>query len=291
MTSYQGFEMFSRLRIYGELIKFEHTLFALPFAYMALLLTQKSIPPLNVWLLITLAMVGGRTAGMALNRIIDREIDARNPRTATRPIPKGLVSVGQAWALTAASLALLVWSAWRLNPICAWLSPIVVILLTLYPYMKRWSWLTHFVLGAVYFCIPPAVWLATVKVISWEAIFLGCAMGTWVTGFDILYTLQDMEIDRGQGLHSIPVRFGPALALRISAMLHLQTIVWLVGAGWLISLNWVYWVGVAGTAGLLIYEHQLLSPTDYSKLNQAFFTVNGFVSVWLFFIVLVSVTI
>lgn len=281
---------FWRIRDYADLVKFEHSIFALPFAYTALILAERQVPPLATWWWITLAMVGGRTAGMGLNRIIDREIDARNPRTAVREIPSGKVTVSQAWVLVILSLGALVGSAWILNPWCALVSPLIVGLLVLYPYMKRWSWLTHAVLGAVYFCIPTGVWLATLKVISWESILLGCAMGTWVMGFDILYTLQDYQSDLKENLHSIPVRFGPAKALGISAFLHVQTVIGMVAVGWIMGLNWIYGVGVAGVGGLLWYEHRLLSPQDYSKINQAFFTVNGLVSFWIFFIVLLSIT-
>jgi len=267
----------------------EHTIFALPFAYMALLLAcRKQLPPPRLWILITLAMVGGRTAGMALNRIIDQEIDARNPRTAGREIPSGQVTVGQAWGLAGFGVLTLLWAAWRLHPICAWLAPILVILLTVYPYAKRWTWAAHGFLGLIYFCIPPAVWLAAVQVISWTAVFLGLAMGTWVTGFDILYSLQDWEFDKSQGLQSIPVRFGPVVALGISAALHLQTLVWLGGVGWILGLGWAYWIGILVTGAFLWHEHRLVAPDDLSRLNQAFFTVNGFISVWLLFVVWVS---
>lgn len=278
----------ARMRMYANFVKVEHSIFALPFAYMALLLAAPETGSWREWGLITLAMVGGRSAGMALNRIIDREIDARNPRTASREIPSGKISVTHAWIFSGASLVMLVWSAWQLNPVCAWVSPIIVFLLTLYPYMKRISWLTHFVLGAVYFCIPTGVWLAVTDQVTFASVFLGLAMGTWVAGFDVLYTLQDMESDRKERLHSIPVRFGPVIALGISSFLHLQTILWLTGVGWLLHLGVVYWIGVAGTAALLWFEHRLLTPQDYSRLNQAFFTLNGCISFWLFFIVLIS---
>lgn len=281
-------DMYSSIKKYAELVKFEHTIFAAPFAYVALVLTGRPLINPRPWVWITLSMVGARTAGMALNRIVDHRLDALNPRTAVRALPQGEVSMIQAWGLVTGAVAALSVAAWELNPGCLVGVPVVVGLMTLYPFMKRWSWLTHEVLGAVYVCIPLAVWWGVTDRMTAASLVLGVAMGSWVAGFDILYTLQDYESDVKNGLHSIPARFGPAVALTISSWHHVVTMMGLASIGWLLHLGMAYGVGIGVVGALLWYEHRLLSPGDYSRLDRAFFTVNGFISVWLFVVVLIS---
>ena len=279
---------FKKIRHFGEMIKFEHTIFALPFAYLGAFLAVQGIPSYSQLLWITLAMVGARTAAMALNRLIDRHIDARNPRTADRHIPRGVLSVTEVWLYVAVSWALLLVSAWQLNPLhqsvplTVKLMPIAVFILTIYPYMKRFSWTCHLVLGIADGLAPAGAWVGVTGRLDLPAILLGLAVATWVAGFDLIYACQDYEFDRDHGIHSVPARFGLKTALVLSGLLHIATIIFLIWTGLVLGLGTLYWGGLIIASVIFIYEHSLVSPSDLSKLNAAFFNMNGVLSVLTF---------
>lgn len=281
----------SKLRILLENIKFEHTIFALPFAYLGMVLARQSLPTLWEFIWVTLAMVGARTAAMSLNRYIDREFDARNPRTAMRPIPAGLLSPRSVLLMALAGLALLLISAAALNPLCLALSPIAVLALTLYSYTKRWTWLCHLALGFTDAIAPAGGWLAVRPEFTPAMLLLAAAVGVWIAGFDIIYACQDVDFDRRTGLYSIPARFGIPVALRLSSLLHMLMVVLLIGVGLLLGLSWLYYVGVGATAALLVYEHKLVPPDDLSRLDIAFFNVNSYIAGVLFIFTLASLLI
>lgn len=272
----------NRLLQFVELVKFEHTIFALPFAYLGAILAYEMIPSFYYWIWITLAMVGARTAGMALNRLIDRCIDANNPRTQDRALPKGLIPIWQVWLLSIASFVLLLFSAYKLNPLCLILSPLAVVLLVGYSWLKRFTWLSHLGIGAVLSCAPIGGWLAIYGKFDIIPMLLGIGVLFWAAGFDLIYATQDVDFDRQNKIYSIPQSFGIENALIVSRFFHVITIITLIIIGGMTSLGLYYWFGVLITAILLIYEHSLVSPTDLSRVNQAFFTINGWVSIGLF---------
>ncbi len=278
-------------RRFASLVKIEHTVFALPFAYIGALLALEDVPSAHDLLWITLAMVGGRSLAMGLNRLIDAEIDSRNPRTAGRELPAGLLSRMQVTAFCALSFALYLISCFQLDPIVRWLWPIPVAGFVIYPYLKRFTWLSHLWLGAVDGLAPMGAWIAITGELPWEAWALGAAVAAWIAGFDFFYSLFDEEIDRREGLHSATVRFGVAGAFWGARLLHVLTVVLLVVVGLGLDLGWPYWLGVATVAGLLVYEHSLVRPGDLRRLDAAFFTVNGVISVAFFAFVLLDVTV
>jgi 4-hydroxybenzoate polyprenyltransferase len=275
-------------RLFVSLVKFEHTIFALPFAYIGAFLAVGEVPAARDLVWITLAMVGARSLAMALNRLVDAGIDARNPRTAARELPRGALASWHVVLFCAASLALFIVAVYQLAPIVHWLWPIPVAAFVVYPYLKRWSWLSHFWLGAVDGLAPVGAWAAITNELPWEAWALGGAVALWVAGFDLLYSLFDLEVDREQGLHSIAARFGPAVAFRLARACHAATVVLLLLAGLGLAVGAFYWLGVTSVAALLAYEHSLVSPRDWSRLDAAFFTVNGIMSVTFFAFVLVD---
>lgn len=264
-----------------DLVKFEHTLFALPFAYMGAFLAAKGHPGWISLGWITLAMVAARTAGMALNRLVDQELDARNPRTANRPLPRGLLKRSQVWVLVAVSLVLLVVSAWKLNMLCLAFTPAAVVLLFAYSYLKRFTWLSHLALGVLLGCAPVGGWIGASGTLSWPPIVLGAAVILWVAGFDIIYACQDVVFDRKEGLHSIPAAFGIPRALAYTRVLHLVTMIMLSAVGIMCHLGPWYFGGLVVAALLLIHEHRIVSPRDLTRLNEAFFNTNGWLSVTL----------
>ena len=272
----------NRIKLFLELVKFEHTIFALPFAYLGGVLAYQGIFHLHYWVWITLTMAGARTAGMALNRLIDREIDAKNPRTANRALPKGLISIWQVNLLVFASLFLLFFSAYKLNSLCLILSPVVVILLVSYSYLKRFTCLTHLGIGLVLACAPIGGWIAIKGSITVLPIVLWAGVCFWTAGFDIIYATQDLGFDQKEGIHSIPASFGLKNALVISRPFHLITIISFILTGILGKMGLFYWVGILAIIPLLIYEHSLISENDLSKVNTAFFSVNSLVSLILF---------
>ncbi|MFA5353735.1 MAG: UbiA-like polyprenyltransferase [Thermodesulfovibrionales bacterium] len=271
------------------MIKFSHSVFALPFAFTGAILAASGIPTAMQLFWITLAMLGARSGAMGLNRIIDRRIDAANPRTQNREIPSGKIGVADAAVFTAASFALLLFAAYNLNPLCLYLSPLAVAVLFLYSYTKRFTWMAHIVLGIAISAAPLGAWIAIRGSIAPEIIPLTLAVVFWLAGFDILYALQDMEFDRSSGLHSIPQRFGPARSILLSRVFHGLTWLLLALTGILFHLGFVYAMGMAAVAGLLIYEHSLVKPHDLSRLNMAFFNMNGYISVTVFVFTLIAV--
>jgi 4-hydroxybenzoate polyprenyltransferase len=276
-------------RRFASLVKIEHTVFALPFAYVGAFLAVDAVPSAHDLVWITVAMVGARSLAMALNRLIDAEIDARNPRTAGRELPAGRLTRAQVVAFCLASLAVFLVAVWQLDPICRWLWPIPVAGFVIYPYLKRVTWLAHLWLGAVDGLAPMGAWVAIRGDLPWQAWALGGAVAAWVAGFDLFYSLFDLEIDRAQGLHSWATRWGERGVFRGARVLHLLT-VWLlaaVGAG--LDVGLLYWLGVAVVAGLLSYEHSLVRPGDLRRLDAAFFTMNGVISVTFFAFVLADV--
>jgi 4-hydroxybenzoate polyprenyltransferase len=268
-----------KVRTFLEAIKFEHTVFALPFAYLGMLLAAGGAPTLAQFIWITVAMGAARTLAMALNRLIDREIDARNPRTAGRALPRRLMSAPEMALFAAAAGVVLVVAAWQLNPLCLQLLPGAVVVLVGYSYTKRFTWLSHAVLGLADALAPIGGWIAVTGALAPEALLLGFAVGVWIAGFDVLYACQDVDFDRANGLHSIPARFGVPAALNVAKVAHVLTVLALVLLGVAAGLGVVYWIGVMVAAGLLIYEHSLLRPDDLSRLDMAFFNVNGYIAV------------
>ncbi len=274
------------LRVFLEMIKFEHTVFALPFAYLGMSLAAKGWPTLAQFFWVTVAMAAARTAAMSFNRFIDRTLDARNPRTANRPIQAGRIGAAAVAIAAVISLVVLGFAAWQLNALVFMLWPGAVIFLAGYSYTKRFTWLCHFVLGFTDGLAPMGAWAAITGSLlapsDLPAWLLLLAVTVWIGGFDILYALQDIDIDRRDGLHSIPSRFGIPTALLIARVCHALTVILLTAVGILAGLGWPYWIGVAVVAGLFVYEHRLVSPTDLTKLNMAFFNVNGYISVTIF---------
>lgn len=277
----------SRVRAFLRLVTIEHSVFALPFALVAALTAmlhgraRAGVRWLDL-LLVTVAMVAARTFAMAANRLIDREIDARNPRTACRELVTGAVSVRTAVTGTVSALVVFLGVAALLSPLCLALAPLAVAPLVLYPYGKRFTWAPHALLGLAQAVAPVGAWIAVTGRWSWSAVVLGLAVGSWIGGFDIVYALQDIDVDRAAGLGSLPVRFGARAALAVSAWVHLATFGLLVVFGALEGFGGLWWVGLVGTAAAFVYEHRIVSPTDLSRVNRAFFTTNGLVGVALF---------
>ncbi len=274
--------------LYLRMIKFSHSVFALPFAFTGAILAASGLPSLNQLLWITLAMVGARSGAMGLNRIIDRKIDASNPRTANREIPSGKIMVRDAVIFTLISFTLLVFAAYKLNPLCLKLSPAAIAVLIFYSYTKRFTWMSHFILGVAISAAPLGAWIAIRGTFDLQIMPLSIAVVFWLAGFDILYALQDIEFDKNYGLHSIPQRFGLKKALMFSRFFHFMTWLLLGINGFIFSLNVMYWTGMLLIAGLLIYEHSLVRHDDLSKLNIAFFNINGYISIAVFFFTLMS---
>jgi len=267
------------------MIKFSHTVFALPFALMGMVLASLAngiAPTLGQVFWICLAMVGARTGAMGLNRIIDARIDADNPRTAERHLPAGKVAMGEAWLLVLGAFALLLLAAWMLNPLCLQLAPVAIFFLALYSYCKRFTSMAHVVLGICLAAAPIGAWIALRGDIGWPVIVLGLAVLFWVAGFDVFYALQDYEFDRDKGLFSIPSCFGVERSFLITRVFHVTMIFLLLMLVFSEGLGLIYLSGVVVVAGLLIYEHMLVRPDDLSRLDAAFFNMNGYISVTIF---------
>jgi 4-hydroxybenzoate polyprenyltransferase len=273
-----------------EMIKFEHSIFALPFALAAAFLATAGKPGGKELLWVVAAMVGARSLAMTLNRIVDHRIDALNPRTASRALPAGQLSRREAWIFATASLALLLLAVYNLDPICRRLWPALVLLFFFYPYTKRFTWTSHFVLGLCLGLAPVGTWVAlTGEIISpiWP---LGLAVTIWTAGFDIIYACQDIDVDQRQRLFSIPSRFGPRISLLTARLLHVASIFLFFVTGYIFSLSTTYYIGVFVVSLLLLYEHRLVSPTDFSRLDMAFFTMNGVIAALFFFFTAADLT-
>jgi len=271
---------------FARLVKIEHTVFALPFAYVGAFLAAGAIPSTHDLVWITLAMVGARSLAMGLNRLIDARIDARNPRTASRELPAGLLTPRQVALFCLLALGLFLLAVFQLDPIVRWLWPIPVVAFVVYPYLKRFTWLCHLWLGAVDGLAPVGAWVAITGRLPWPAWALGGAVALWVAGFDLFYSLFDTQVDREQGLHSVAVRFGDGGVFHGARLAHLATVVLLGVAGAGLHLGVAYWVGLAAVCTLFLYEHTLVRPGDLRRLDAAFFTVNGIISVVFFVFVL-----
>jgi len=276
-------------RRFASLVKIEHTVFALPFAYVGALVAVDDVPSARDFLWVTVAMVGARSLAMGLNRLIDAGIDARNPRTAGRELPTGALVPWQVLAFCAAALAVFLVAVWQLDPVVRWLWPIPVAGFVVYPYLKRWTWLSHLWLGAVDGLAPVGGWVALTGDLPWEAWVLGGAVACWVAGFDLFYSLLDLEFDRRAALHSWATRFGERGVFVGARILHGATVALLVAAGLGLDVGIAYWAGVAAVALLLLYEHGIVRPGDLRRLDAAFFTVNGVISVVFCGFVLVDV--
>ena len=264
-----------------EMIKIEHSVFALPFAMIGALLAARGWPtgPQIFWIVV--AMIGARSAAMSFNRLIDRNLDARNPRTAERALPAGLLSARFVVGFALLASAVLVFAAYQLNPLAFRLSPVALAVLFLYSYTKRFTVLSHLVLGFCLGMAPAAAWIAIRGTLSPSILLLTTAVTLWTAGFDILYACQDIDFDRRTGLHSIPQRWGIARALQVSAAMHALMVLLLIGLARAEQLGWISLLGVAVTAALLTYEHRLVKPFDLSRLNAAFFSINGWIGILL----------
>jgi 4-hydroxybenzoate polyprenyltransferase len=272
----------AKIADYLRLIKFSHSVFALPFAFTAAVIAAGGIPTFYQAFWITVAMVSGRTGAMGMNRIVDRKYDALNPRTRSRELPRGVVKAWEASALTALAFAFLILAAYKLNPLCLKLSPLVLLVLIAYSYTKRFTCLCHMVLGIALALAPLCSWIAIRGTFDVEILPLSFAVMFWVAGFDTLYGLQDVDFDRKQGLHSIPSAFGVHASLWIARLCHLITVVLLLSLIPIFHLSAVYLIGVVIASGLLLYEHTLVKADDLSRLDMAFFNMNGYISITVF---------
>jgi len=272
--------IFSAALVYGRMIKFSHSVFALPFALSGAVLAAREAGIAAIQILwIIVAMVGARSAAMGFNRLVDRGVDGANPRTMNRELPRGIVSVRVVTMFVLLSGAVLIVAAYQLNSLCFYLSPLVLAVLLFYSYTKRFTWTSHLFLGLCLGGAPLGAWVAVTGRFDLPPVVLGFAVLSWVAGFDILYACQDRDFDIGHGLHSIPARFGISTALMIAKFLHLASVLLLLWVGLLLGLHLVYFLGVACISGLLIYEHVVVRPEDLSRLGMAFLTMNSAVSV------------
>jgi len=270
-----------KIKLIMKLVKFEHTIFALPFAYMGAVLAARGIPSWDKVLWITLAMVGARSAAMAWNRLVDHEIDASNPRTKDRILPRNLLSKLEVVIFIIAALFLLLFSAWQLNSLAFKLSPLAVFFLVFYSYTKRFTWLCHLFLGFTLGIAPVGSWIGITGEVSLTPLVVGAAVMFWVAGFDIIYSIQDYEFDRDQGIYSIPVKLGPEKSLRITVIFHAITFLLLVLLGFYYDLGLLYAIGIF-IVGVLLYIENSLVKSDFDKVKFAFFNINSVVSVTIF---------
>lgn len=274
--------MTSRIRTVLEMIKFEHSVFALPFALTGALLAARASshgwPTLWQVLWIVVAMVAARSAAMTINRIVDVRFDKENPRTKTRALATGALSVSFAWAFTIVAVAVFWMAAWQMNPLALKLAPLAIAILFFYSFTKRFTSWSHLFLGFALGISPAAAWIAITGSLDWRMLILCGAVTLWVGGFDVLYACQDVEFDQQAGLFSVPKRFGIAAALQIARVMHVAVVILLSWLAASLGLPWPAWAGIVVVAALLAYEHSLVHANDLSKLNAAFFTVNGYIS-------------
>ncbi|MGH7325938.1 MAG: UbiA-like polyprenyltransferase [Candidatus Rokuibacteriota bacterium] len=262
-----------------DAIKFEHTVFALPFAYIAMVLAAAGWPGWWTVVWVTVAMAGGRTCAMAANRVIDRIIDAQNPRTAGRHLPRGVLRAWELKTLAAAGAAVMLLAAAMLNPLCLALAPVALVFLIGYSYTKYVTWTSHWILGFTDGIAAGGGWIAVTGRFEAPALVLWFALTVWIAGFDLIYACQDVDFDRAHGVRSVPARFGVAAALRVARANHALTAAALAALGWIMGLGPLYWAGCLAIVGLLAWEHSLVRPGDLSRLNVAFFNVNGYIAV------------
>ena len=276
--------IFARTKMILEMIKFEHTIFALPFALISALLASRPqlFPDAKTLFWILMAMIGARSAAMAFNRIADADIDKENPRTANRHIPAGLLNKVQVWAFLSVTVALFEIASWQLNRLCLILSPVALLFILGYSYTKRFTWLCHLFLGCAIGIAPIGAWLAVTGKWNLIPLLIGAVVMLWIGGFDIIYALQDFEFDTKSSLFSLPKRLGKANSLLVSRVMHALMIGLLIAIGVLAGLHLLYFAGVLVVSGLIIYEQTLVKPDDLSKVDLAFFTLNGWISVTLF---------
>ena len=277
-----------KVSVYLRMIKFSHSIFALPFAFTSAIIAASGIPDLRKIVLIVIAMVGARSGAMGLNRIIDREIDSANPRTEGREIPQGDISVFAAALLVIVSFVILVLAAYMLNPLCLKLSPVAIVVLIIYSYTKRFTWMSHFVLGLSISAAPLGAWMAVKGSFDIDIIPMVIAVIFWLAGFDVLYALQDIDFDKKYGLYSIPKRFGIKKSIYFSRIFHITSFLLLLANGMIFRLHGLYWTGMFLVAGLFLYEHSLIQEDDLSKLDIAFFNMNGYISVTVFIFTLMD---
>ncbi len=274
--------MRNRLKIALDLVKFEHTIFALPFAYLGMVLAAEGLPTWGQFIWISIAMASARTLAMSLNRLIDREFDARNPRTMNRPLPRGLITPRAVAVVALVSFVCFELAAWNLNRFVLLLSPLAIIFLVGYHFAKRVTWLTHWILGFTDGIAAAGGWAAVRGSLDPIAFLLWLIVVVWMAGFDLIYACQDIQVDRRENLHSVPARFGVATALTLARLNHALTILLLAVLGIVAALGWPYWLGWVIVAALLAYENAIVTPNDLSRVNMAFFNVNGYVSVLVF---------
>jgi 4-hydroxybenzoate polyprenyltransferase len=279
----------NKTKTFLEMIRFEHTIFALPFAYTGALLVDKKVPGGEDVLWITLAMVGARTAAMSLNRLIDRHIDAKNPRTANRALPRGLLSSREVWIYIILSFTLLLYAARQLSPLAFQLFPVAVAALSFYSYTKRFTWTCHLFLGLTLGLAPLGAWIAIAGSFHVAPVLLGLGVLFWVAGFDVIYACDDFNFDREYGIHSIPARFGIAGALSISSAFHTVAPLFFLAVGILLDLGLFYLLGLVIAVSLLFYQHRLVSPDDLSRAGIAFFNLNGMLSIVMFCFTLLDI--
>lgn len=267
-----------KLNLFLDAIRYRESIFALPFAYTGMVLAARGLPTLGQFVWITVAMIGARTVGMAANRIIDRDIDARNPRNASRHLPAGLLKTSEMVLLTLVALAVFIYAAFRLNPLAFALAPVAAAYLVFYPYTKRFTWTSNLLLGWALAISPSAAWIGVTGSLTWTPVLLSTAVALWAGSFDILYHCQGFDFQKREGLQSVASRFGVVAAFRWSKALDVLAICALIGVGVLMPLAWPFFVGVVAAAGLLVYRHTLVSPEDTTRMGIAFMRVNAYVS-------------
>jgi 4-hydroxybenzoate polyprenyltransferase len=268
-----------KIKTYGNLVMFSHTIFSLPFAFVSMLIAADGMPHLSVFFWIAIAFLGARTGANAINRFIDKDIDAKNPRTANRHMPSGIVKNYEVIAITAVSFLALALAAYMLNPLCLMLLPVAIFLFLLYSYTKRFTWACHIVLGVISGGAPVGAWIAVTGRFAWTPFIIGAANALWVSGFDIIYGSQDVDFDKKEGLYSIPSVFGVKNALLISTLFHIAAVAILIFVYFVANMSWLYLVGLVIVAWLLYKEHTMVSPTNLTNVNIASYSINQLVSI------------
>jgi len=278
-----------KIKKYGEVVMFSHTLFSLPFALIGMVWAAGGLPSFDTVFWILIALVGARNGANALNRIVDKDIDKKNPRTANRHLPKGIVKEYEVWGIVVLCFSIFILAAYKLNTLCFLLSPVALFLFIIYSYTKRFTWACHVVLGIACGGAPVGAWLAVTGKFALAPLILGAVVMLWVAGFDIIYGTQDIQFDRESGLFSIPARFGLKGALYISRGFHFIMILLLISLYFIMGLGWIYLVGIIISAGLLVLEHYMVSPSNEKKMKIASYNINQVVSVLIFIFTMIDV--